>query len=136
MKVLCSEEAERILYGQTIIRNVDRLALDHPVGDRAMKRIIDGKKYDTETAEQVGEYEYRRRGDFSWYCEALYRTQKGAWFLTGEGGACSKYGEQVDQSTWGPGEGLQVLSESEARDWLERYGDADTFEAWFPVEDA
>lgn len=101
-----------------------------------MKRIVDGKRYDTDTAEVVATYEYRRSGDFNWYEETLYRTKKGAWFLAGEGGARSKYGERVDQSTWGPGEGLQVLSEAEAREWLEQYGDADTFETWFPVEDA
>ena len=52
-----------------------------------MKRIIDGKVYDTETAHQVGR-PWSPAGlgpsDFEWYEETLYRKRTGEYFLHGE----------------------------------------------------
>ncbi len=44
---------------------------------KAMKKIIGGKIYDTEKADQIIEMEHGMRGDFDWFLEALYVTKKG-----------------------------------------------------------
>src|SRR4051794_19852615 len=85
-----------------------------------MKKIIDGKRYDTEKAEEIawnGSIEGRR--DFNWYSEYLYRTARGRWFLAGEGGARSRYATPIGNNGSGPGDGIIPLSEGEAREWLE-----------------
>ena len=38
-----------------------------------MKKIINGKMYNTETAEYIGEDSYSNSRDFSYYCDELYR---------------------------------------------------------------
>ena len=42
-----------------------------------MKKIIDGKLYDTETAECLGFYQHFDGNTFHYLREALYRTKKG-----------------------------------------------------------
>ena len=103
-----------------------------------MKRIINGKRYDTETATEVADHQHSNRSDFNYYDETLYRTPKGNWFIAGEGNARSKYGEKVDQSTWGPGKGLTPLTEDEAREWLEQHHETEALERYFSdrIEDA
>jgi hypothetical protein len=57
-------------------------------GQENMKKIIDGKRYDTETAEYVYRWDNGRFStDFRYYFKVLYRTQKGAWFIYHDGGA-------------------------------------------------
>ena len=97
-----------------------------------MKRIIDGKTYNTETATQVAEYE--RGGpvnDFGWYEESLYRTKNGRWFLAGRGGPMSGYAQSVGQNQWGGGKGLRTLTTGEAIAWLERHEETAAIEEHF-----
>lgn len=58
-----------------------------------MKKIINGKLYNTETAKEVGQYwnGYDCENDF-YEKEKLYLKKTGEWFLYGEGGAVSCYG--------------------------------------------
>ena len=52
-----------------------------------MKKIIEGKVYDTETADCAAEWSSpHTRSDFHYCEEGLYRTKKGTWFLAGEAG--------------------------------------------------
>ena len=52
-----------------------------------MKQIINGKKYDTETAERLAcEDAGLPVNDFAYWCEELYRKKTGEFFLHGEGG--------------------------------------------------
>jgi len=60
-----------------------------------MKKIINGKKYDTETATKLGEDCRGYRGDIDFWSEELYRKKTGEFFLYGEGGARSQYNAQV-----------------------------------------
>ena len=86
-----------------------------------MKRIINGKSYNTETATLVAHYDSPHGcTDFHHYSEGLYRTRKGAWFLAGEGGPMSKYARSLGSNSWGGGDGLEVLTAEEAQEWLER----------------
>jgi len=97
-----------------------------------MKRIIDGRRYDTSTATLIASYHAPYdMGDFHWYEEALYRTRAGAWFVAGEGHAASKYAEHFGQNDRGPGEGLEPLAEADARRWLEEHEETEALERHF-----
>lgn len=97
-----------------------------------MKQIINGKKYNTETAKEVGRWSnncsYR---DFNYCEETLYRKKTGEYFLYGMGGAMSKYSQSCGQNTWSSGEEINPMTESEARDWAEKYLTADEYEEIF-----
>ena len=96
-----------------------------------MKKIINGKKYDTNTAKMVGETSYSNWGDFEYWYEALYRKKTGEFFLYGEGGAMSRYAQRIGQNTWGGGEQIIPLTLAEAQEWAEKYLDADEYEKIF-----
>ncbi|MFZ2207387.1 MAG: hypothetical protein WAV22_01820 [Porticoccaceae bacterium] len=97
-----------------------------------MRVIIDGKKYDTDTAEHIASASYSgSRSDFQWWEEDLYRKRTGEFFLSGAGGPMTRYAAAVDQNSWTGGSRIIPLSEEEAREWLERHADAETYEQVF-----
>lgn len=76
-----------------------------------MKHVIDGKIYNTDTAERICRLRCEHyRGDYSWHDTALYKTKKGAWFLAGEGGAKSMWSRPIGDSGRIGGSGIQVIS--------------------------
>lgn len=97
-----------------------------------MKKIIDGKKYDTETAREVGSWD---NGcfvtDMQYFSETLYRKRTGEYFLYGEGGAMSRYAEPCEGNSWTSGEHIFPLSYEEATHWAEEHMDADDYESEF-----
>lgn len=99
-----------------------------------MKKIIDNRVYDTDTAQQVGPA-YSPAGfgpsDFDRYEETLYRKRTGEYFLHGEGGPMTKYAEPCGQSSWTGGERIMPLTYDEAREWAEQHMDADAYIAAF-----
>lgn len=102
-----------------------------------MKKYINGKKYDTETAQAVGSWSnnlsYR---DFGWCRETLYRKKTGEYFLHGEGGALSRYAEPGNGNMRGPGASIRPLTFDKAREWAEEHLDGDEYEAIFgEIED-
>tara|TARA_R100001163_G_C5022950_1_gene165260 strand:- start:257 stop:562 length:306 start_codon:yes stop_codon:yes gene_type:complete len=101
-----------------------------------MKAIIDGKRYNTETATEVAS-RHHGTGNFDDVSESLYRTAKGAWFLAGSGGRNSSYAQDVDSNPTS-GEGLHPLSDNEAIAWLETQNEVDALEKYFAesIEDA
>lgn len=102
-----------------------------------MRQVINGKVYDTETAELVHEWSNGHyAGDFHRTEETLYRTPRGAYFLHGEGGALSPY--SVPVGNWrGGGSEIRPLTEPEALAWLEGKGaPAEVIEGLFQVEEA
>lgn len=100
-----------------------------------MKKIIRGKKYDTETAELVGEYQYSYPRDFRYCREELYRKRTGEFFIHGEGGPLSKYSESVGQNEWSGGEEIIPIDLIDAKNWVEENCDADKYEELFGVVD-
>ena len=96
-----------------------------------MKKIINGKRYDTETAKLIGEDSYSNPSDFDYWSEELYQKKTGEFFLYGEGGARTQYAQAVDQNSWTGGERIMPLSYDEAREWVEKHLDADTYEEVF-----
>ena len=100
-----------------------------------MKQIINGKRYDTETATEVAGYTFGNRTDFKGIEETLYRTGKGTWFIHGWGGAATEYATYIGNGSSGDGEEIRVLTPEQAMDWLERHGKAEAIEKYFEVED-
>lgn len=93
-----------------------------------MKKIIDGKMYNTDTATVIGSWD---NGcyvtDFDYCVETLYKTRKGRYFLLGESGARGPYAVGKGNGWWGSGKEIIPMEESEARAWAEEYLDADEF---------
>lgn len=97
-----------------------------------MKKIINGKLYDTETAKKIAScYHGESTRDFRYYSESLYRKRTGEYFLAGEGGPMSKYAKSAGQNSWTGGEAIIPLTYSEATEWAEREMDADDYQAEF-----
>lgn len=73
-----------------------------------MKKIINKKTYNTDTAEQLGKSCSGAFGDPNGFEERLFKTKAGAFFLYGLGGHSSKYPEET----------ILVLTKKEADAWL------------------
>lgn len=101
-----------------------------------MKKIINGKLYNTETARKVGGWDNNITDNLYWTSETLYQKQRGEFFLHGEGGPGSKYAEPSGQGNWSSGEKIIPLSYDAAQAWAEEHLDADTYQAFFgQIED-
>lgn len=100
-----------------------------------MKKIIGGKRYNTETAKYIGSG-FANCGvtDFKYFEEDLYQKKTGEFFLHGKGGPASKYAKEFDGSMWGD-EKIIPISLEEARAWGEKYLSTDEYEEVFEVEE-
>lgn len=93
-----------------------------------MKKIIEGKLYDTDTAKKVGFYANAGSWrDFNHMEETLYKKRTGEFFLFGEGGPATKYAKSCGQNSWSSGEEIIPLSAAKAREWAEENLDADDY---------
>lgn len=104
-----------------------------------MKKIINGKVYDTEKAKKVASwYSSYARNDFHYYEEELYKKKTGEFFLYGEGNAASPYSRSCGQNEWCGGEKIVPMTFAEAQEWAEKHLDGDEYCAIFgePDEDA
>lgn len=97
-----------------------------------MKKIINGKVYDTETAKELGEWANTyNTSDFGYVIETLYKKKTGEFFLYGKGGAKTQYAEPDGSNWWRAGDRIMPLSFAEARKWAEEHFTADEYEAIF-----
>lgn len=96
-----------------------------------MRKIINGKKYDTETATIVCTTDNGRpRTDFQFCMETLYLKKTGEYFLQGEGGAASKYAElHCGYNT--SGERLIPFTLEDAKAFVEEHGSVEDYEMLF-----
>ena len=107
-----------------------------------MERVIDGKRYDTETAklEVYWSNGYSTR-DFKFRTKRLYRTKNGAWFLNHEGGAMSDLAVSTGNTTTGS-ESIESISDDDAFGFCQAHSEQDdarqTIEKYFAdrVEEA
>lgn len=97
-----------------------------------MQQIIQGKKYNTETARFIAAYEPAdTAGTFRHYEEGLYLKRNGEFFLAGRGGPSSRYAEKVGQNEWGGGRRIVPVSIETARAWCERVLSVEEYEDLF-----
>ena len=96
-----------------------------------MKKIINSKVYDTDTARCVGGI-CSGLGDrlFGW-SEDLYCKRTGEYFLHGEGGPGSKYSEPAGPSETRGSEQIYPLAYDDARAWAAQHLTADEYTAEF-----
>lgn len=97
-----------------------------------MKKVIDGKLYDTEKAAIVRSWDNGLAADdFDWISETLHRKRTGEFFLHLEGGARTPLAERVEQNSWAGGEKVQPLSFDQAKEWAERRLSGEAYEEIF-----
>lgn len=102
-------------------------------------RIINGKRYNTETATEVAHYWNGLGGnDFRNLNETLYRTPKGAWFLVGSGGAMTQYAQSCGNNSFCGGVNWVVFTDDEAFEWLQKHEETTDLEEYFAdrIQDA
>jgi len=100
-----------------------------------MKKIINRKLYDTDTAQEIGAWGNGYYGnDFNSMSETLYRKRTGEYFLHGSGGPRTQYATR-EGNMWGWGEQITPLSFDEARDWAEEHLTADEYAEAFGMPD-
>jgi len=97
-----------------------------------MKKIIDGKLYNTDTANELGYYtDGSNWSDFRHVEETLYRKRTGEFFLYGEGGPMTQYAKACGQNEWTGGDLITPMTEESARKWAEDRLSADDYEKIF-----
>lgn len=103
-----------------------------------MRKIINGRTYNTETSKAIGSWDNGYSvTDFNYCEEILYKNTKGAYFIYGEGGPMSKYSKAIGNNNWSGGEAITPLTKDEAMDWAEEHLEAEEYEAEFgEVEEA
>lgn len=100
-----------------------------------MKKIIGGKRYNTDTAKYIGSAQSNCGvTDFKYFEEDLYQKKTGEFFLHGNGGPMTKYAIQAYGSMMGS-EKIIPISLEEARAWGERFLSPDEYEEIFEVEE-
>ena len=97
-----------------------------------MNKVINGRRYDTETARELASASSAEgRSDFHWWEETLYRKSTGEYFLYGEGGPASRYAQASGQNSWSGGCRIMPMSLQDAQAWAEKHLDAEDYEEIF-----
>lgn len=97
-----------------------------------MKKYLNNKLYDTSTATLVGANSNKLpASDFSWMWESLYRKRTGEYFLFGEGGPMTRYGESCGNNEYGYGKSIIPLTFEAAQKWAEKNLEEDEYESEF-----
>lgn len=98
-----------------------------------MKKIIEGKLYNTDTAECLHSWDNGYfGGDFKYRSKDLYRTPNGRLFLHHTGGAMTDMKQTAGSNTWSGGEDIEVIDEVTAVRFLETHNGADVIMELFP----
>lgn len=97
-----------------------------------VKKIINGKKYDTTTARLIASWSNGYYlGDFDFCEEFLYRKRNGEFFIHGHGGARSSYSRTIGHNTWTGGEDIRPIDIEDAKRLIEEYCDVEVYESEF-----
>ena len=98
-----------------------------------MRRIIDGKVYDTKRAEELCNIspDGFSRNDLGWEDTHLYVTEKDTFFLAGKGGPLTRWTILEGHSVHRSGKGMIVLGRDEARRLVEQHCNRKTFVCLF-----
>lgn len=85
-----------------------------------MIKVINGKKYDTNTAKELTSF-YNEETGFRYLEEALYRKKTGEYFIYGNGGALTKYRVPCDNDSWSGSCAITPITQNEAKAWVEEH---------------
>ena len=100
-----------------------------------MRKVINGRTYNTATSKCIGEWSNgHNTNDFNYCSEDLYKNTKGAYFLVGEGGPMSKYAVSHGNDASGSAE-LIPMTVTEAQEWAEEHLTIEEYEAEFGVQE-
>lgn len=102
-----------------------------------MKKILNGKVYDTDTARCVGAWSSSDDPRaFQYVEETLFRKKNGEFFLHGFGGPASVYRVATSENSWQSGERIIPLAYDQAAQWAENHITAEQYEAAFgPIQE-
>ena len=92
-----------------------------------MKKIISGRKYDTDTASALASYSSGAATDLYYYEETLYIKKTGEYFLHGHGGPASVYGSFSESGNKIGGNLIIPFTEADAKAWAEKHTSADDY---------
>ena len=96
-----------------------------------MKQIINRRKYDTESAVEMGRWDNGLpMNDFNYCSEILYYKKNGEFFIYGDGGANTKYAK-LDGDFWMGSEKIIPISYDMAKTWAEKHLTAEQYEKIF-----
>lgn len=97
-----------------------------------MKKIIDGKLYNTETAELIHSWDNGIYGhDFRSRSKDLYLTKKGKWFIHHEGGAMTDMAVCCGSNNTCGSENIEAISEKDAFAFLSSHNGTEKAEKYF-----
>lgn len=85
-----------------------------------MRRIINNRVYDTDTAKFIGSWNNRAENKDGYIEESLYYKQVGEYFIYGKGGKQTKYAKLVD-NVWEAGEAIRGIKYEEAMEIKKRF---------------
>ncbi|MCT4606331.1 MAG: hypothetical protein N4A64_09560 [Marinisporobacter sp.] len=92
-----------------------------------MKKIINGRMYNTDTAKYIGEYTNGYFPDNGYYIgKELYRKKTGEFFLYRQGGGLTEYAVRYGNGSSGSST-IIPLTFQETKEWVEEYLDADIY---------
>ena len=98
-----------------------------------MIKIVNGIKYNTETADQVAQYFYSDEYNTDDYClERLFRKTTGQYFLCCEGGRNTKYA-RIEGHYKTSGTVIISVDEAGAKKWAENRISVDQYENIFGI---
>lgn len=84
-----------------------------------MKKVIDGKVFNTETSESIASASYSSCGDFHYWFEELFLSRNGQFFLYGKGGPLSRYSVDSGNNTISGSINIILLTREEALQWCQ-----------------
>lgn len=100
-----------------------------------MVKFIKGKKYSTETATKLADWDNSYAvNDHKYLSETLYQKRTGEYFLHGEGGGLTRYATSVGNA-YTSGERIIPITEEEAHSWAEEHLDGEDYEKIFGSEE-
>ena len=111
-----------LLHGMTAIIHMKI----YMKGDYNMQWTVDGKEYDTDTAEYVGRYKNTPyHNDTNFYEETLYRKKTGEFFLYGQGNSASKYAYISPGGRRSFAQRIVPLTDEKAKEWMQQHGNGE-----------
>lgn len=92
-----------------------------------MKQVINGKFYNTETAQEICSYQYGYPRDFDYILEELYRKKNGEFFLHTCGGPASRYRVKTGCNKYTGNQQIIPVDINTAKDFTEKNGSVDDY---------